>query len=352
MARIDQLLSYLREHDGSDLHLAASLEPRVRVSGRLESVPEWDHLDDSELREMVREIAPQRSWEQYQRQNDADFAYGLTDGTRFRVNAFVQQHGAGAVLRIIPDSIVPLEQLGLPEAVNALVDLRKGLVLVTGPTGSGKSTTLAAIIDGINKRYARHIVTIEDPIEFVHKDRKSLVTQREVHQHTQSFAAALKAALRQNPDVVLVGEMRDEETIDLAVKAAEMGVLVFGTLHTNSAVKTIDRLVDAFPANRQSQVRSSLSESLEAVVAQLLLRTVDGKRCAANEILLRTTGLPNIIREGKTPQLKTVIESGKARGMQSMDDALDALVQSGKISAEDAYAKAEDKPRFELLLEA
>ncbi|PID39898.1 MAG: type IV pili twitching motility protein PilT [Proteobacteria bacterium] len=350
MADIDQLLSYLREHNGSDLHLAANLAPRVRISGQLERVPDWPPIDDGALREMVREIAPQRCWDHYEQQRDSDFAYGLADGTRFRVNAFVQQNGAGAVLRIIPDTIVPLDQLGLPEAINELVHLRKGLVLVTGPTGSGKSTTLAAIIDGINKRYPRHIVTIEDPIEFVHRDIRSLVTQREVHQHTRSFAAALKAALRQNPDVVLVGELRDEETIDLAVKAAEMGVLVFGTLHTNSAVKTIDRLVDAFPSNRQSQVRLSLSESLEAVVAQLLLRTVDGERCAANEILLRTTALPNIIREGKTPQLKTVIESGKAKGMQSMDDALEGLVKAGTIGAEDAYRKAEDKPRFERLL--
>ena len=351
MARIDELLVYLKKNGGSDLHLVSRLEPRVRINGELTRVPGWEVLGDVEVRELIQEIAPSRRWEEYEHENDTDFAYGLTDGTRFRINAFVQENGAGAVLRIIPEEIVTLETLGLPPAVNELVHLRRGLVLVTGPTGSGKSTTLAAIIDGINKRYPRHIITIEDPIEFVHRDQRSLVTQREVSHHTKSFAAALKAALRQNPDVILVGEMRDEETIGLAVRAAEMGVLVFGTLHTNNAVKTVDRLVDAFPANRQAQVRLSLSESLEAVVAQLLLRTMDGKRCAANEILLRTSALPNIIREGKTPQLKSLIEGGKALGMQSMDDALEILVRAGKVDPNDAYAKAQDKARFDRLQE-
>ncbi|MBW2731739.1 MAG: PilT/PilU family type 4a pilus ATPase [Deltaproteobacteria bacterium] len=346
MAQIDELLRYLQENDGSDLHLVAGLVPRARVSGQLQEIPGWDALSHERVLEMVREIAPIRSWSEYERSNDTDFAYSLADGTRFRTNTFAQQSGAAAVLRIIPEEILSLEQLNLPAVIGSLIELRRGLVLVTGPTGSGKSTTLAAIIDGINRTYRRHIVTIEDPIEFVHHDKKSLLTQREVGPHTQSFSAALKAALRQNPDVILVGEMRDHETIDLAVRAAEMGVLVFGTLHTNNAVKTVDRLVDAFPSNRQAQVRLSLSESLEAIVAQLLLRTVDGKRCAANEILLRTSGLPNLIREGKTHQIKTVIAGGRARGMQAMDDALEELLKTGRIAGEDAYAKAEEKARF------
>ena len=347
MARIDKLLHFLKDKGGSDLHLAAGLEPRARVGGQLQIIEGWPVQANEDVRQMIEEIAPRRCWQEYEQSNDTDFAYSIADGTRFRTNAFVQQNGSAAVLRIIPEEILSLEALNLPSAVAALVDLRRGLVLVTGPTGSGKSTTLAAIIDGINRRHKRHIITLEDPIEFVHRDKASLITQREVGEHTQSFAAALRGALRQNPDVILVGEMRDQETIDLAVRAAEMGVLVFGTLHTNNAVKTIDRLVDAFPANRQAQIRLSLSESLEAVVAQLLLRTVDGKRCAVNEILLRTTALPNIIREGKTPQLKSLIEAGRARGMQAMDDALESLVKAGRIHWRDAVAKAEDKGRFE-----
>lgn len=346
MPRIDELLIHLREHGGSDLHLAAGLEPRIRVRGGLQTVESWGIVEDDGLQAMIREIAPDHPWREYQRTSDADFAYGLPDGTRFRVNAFVQENGAGAVLRIIPEKILTLAQLNLPEAVGRLIHLRQGLVLVTGPTGSGKSTTLAAIIDGINSAYKRHIVTVEDPIEFVHQNKKSHLTQREVGHHTRSFAAALKAGLRQNPDVILVGEMRDQETIDLAVKAAEMGVLVFGTLHTNNAIKTVDRLVDAFAADRQAQIRLSLAESLEAIVAQLLLPTVDGKRCACNEILLRTSALPNLIREGKTHQLKTIIEGGKKLGMQLMDDALEALIKAGKIHGRDAFAKAEDKARF------
>jgi twitching motility protein PilT len=347
MAQIDELLFYLKDKGGSDLHLVSGLEPRIRVRGGLQPIEGRPPLEDGGLRKMIEEIAPPRPWKEYLETNDADFAYGLDDGTRFRVNAFVQENGAGAVLRIIPEKILTLAQLNLPPAVGKLIELRKGLVLVTGPTGSGKSTTLAAIIDGINSTYKRHIVTVEDPIEFVHQNKKSHLTQREVGHHTKSFSAALKAALRQNPDVILVGELRDQETIDLAIKAAEMGVLVFGTLHTNNAIKTVDRLIDAFPADRQAQVRLSLAESLEAIVAQLLLPTTDNKRCAANEIMLRTSALPNLIREGKTHQLKNVIEGGKKLGMQAMDDALAALVEKGRIHGKDALAKAEEKSRFE-----
>ena len=254
----------------------------------------------------------------------------------------------GAVFRIITEEIIPLERLDLPPATEGLAHLEHGLVLVTGPTGSGKSTTLASIIDKINQVHDRHIVTIEDPIEFVHPSKKSTISQREVGTDTESFASALRAAIRQDPNVILVGEMRDFETISLAITAAEMGVLVFGTLHTNSACKTIDRVIDAFPTDQQRQARSMLASSLAAVASQLLLRTADGKgRVAALELLLRTSGLPNVIREGNTLMINSIIQGGKKVGMQSMDDSLYAFAQQGRISGEDAWLKASNKKRFE-----
>jgi twitching motility protein PilT len=351
MARLDELLRYLKGHGGSDLHLAAGLEPRIRVHGGLEPVEGWAKLDHAELLGLMEELAVRRHWDEYLRTNDADFAYGLDGVARFRANYFRQENGAGAVFRIIPERIVPLAELELPPAIEKLCHLQKGLVVVTGPTGSGKSTTLAAIIDHINKTYSRHIVTIEDPVEFVHKNQSSVITHREVGADTVSFAEALRAAVRQDADVVLVGEMRDRETITMAVTAAEMGLLVFGTLHTNGAAKTIDRIIDVFPANEQGQIRISLSESLAGVVSQLLLPTVDGKgRVAVNEILLRTSGLPNLIRESNTPMIGSLIQSGKSEGMQSMDDALWKLVQDKKVHPRDAYLKATDKTRFEPLV--
>jgi twitching motility protein PilT len=351
MARLDELLRYLKEHGGSDLHLAAGLEPRIRVHGGLEPVADWQRLSNEELRGLMQELALQRHWDEYARTHDVDFAYGLEGVARFRANYFAQENGCGAVFRVIPERIVSLEELKLPAAIEKLAHLQKGLVVVTGPTGSGKSTTLAAIIDLINRTYAKHIVTIEDPVEFVHKNKQSVLSHREVGSDTVSFAEALRAAVRQDADVVLVGEMRDRETITMAVTAAEMGLLVFGTLHTNGAAKTIDRIIDAFPANEQPQIRISLSESLVAVVSQLLLPTVDGKgRVAVNEILLRTSGLPNLIREANTPMIGSLIQSGKSEGMQSMDDALMALVQSKRIHPRDAYLKATDKARFESLV--
>jgi len=351
VARLDDLLRTLRQRGGSDLHLAAGLEPRIRVHGGLEPVEGWPVLSDGDLRGMMRELAQRRHWDEYERTCDADFAYGLDGVARFRANFFAQENGAAAVFRIIPERIVPLEELRLPPAIEKLAHLQKGLVVVTGPTGSGKSTTLAAIIDHINRTYARHIVTIEDPVEFVHQNKNSVVTHREVGADTTGFADALRAAVRQDADVVLVGEMRDRETISAAVTAAEMGLLVFGTLHTNGAAKTIDRIIDAFPANEQPQIRISLSESLAAVVSQLLLPTVDGKgRVAANEILLRTSGLPNLIREGNTPMIGSLIQSGKGEGMQAMDDALMALVQQKRIHPRDAYLKASDKAKFEAMV--
>ncbi len=351
MARIDELLRYLKDHSGSDLHLATGLEPRIRRHGALEQVEGWPVLDDAALHAILEEITTERQWEQYRTGHDLDFAYGLEGLARFRANYFYQEKGAGAVLRIIPEKIITLEELKLPKAIEGLAHLHQGLALVTGPTGSGKSTTLAAIIDKINCTYSKHIVTIEDPVEFVHQNKKSIVSHREVGTHTDGFGPALRAAVREDPDVILVGEMRDLETISLAVTAAEMGVLVFGTLHTNNAAKTIDRLIDAFPADQQPQIRLTLSESLSAIVSQLLLPNADGGgRCAANEILLKTPGLPNVIREGNTPMLHSIIQAGKNIGMQGMDDCLADLVESKKISPQDAYMKANDKARFEPLL--
>jgi twitching motility protein PilT len=351
MARIDELLRLLKAENGSDLHLAAGREPRFRVRGELRSVANSSTLADSDLRELMRELALERHWSQFEKTNDADFAYGLQGVARFRVNYFVQEDGAAAVFRLIPEKIVSLEDLALPKAIESMAHFQQGLVLVTGPTGSGKSTTLAAIIDRINQSYAKHVVTIEDPVEFVHESKKCLFSHREVGQHTGGFSPALRAAVRQDADVVLVGEMRDQETIGLAITAAEMGLLVFGTLHTSTAAKSIDRIIDAFPAKEQDQVRISLSESLAAVVSQLLLPTADGKgRIAVNEILLRTPGLPNVIREGNTPMLFSIIQSGKSMGMQAMDDALFGLAKEGRILAQDAYLRATDKQRFESLL--
>jgi twitching motility protein PilT len=323
----------------------------VRVNGELRPVAGATTLDDAGLRKLMREITSESQWQVFAEKQDFDFAYGLDGVARFRANFFVQERGAGAVLRMIPEAIVPLEDLRLPKAIEGLAHLRKGLVLVTGPTGSGKSTTLAAIIDKINRSYGRHILTLEDPIEFVHENRKSVISHREVGAHTRGFGPGLRGAIRQDADVVLVGEMRDYETISLALTAAEMGLLVFGTLHTNNAPKTIDRIIDTFPAEEQLQARLSLAESLAAVVSQLLLPTADGRgRVPANEIMLKTRALPNIIREANTSMLGSFIQQGRQEGMQAMDDALLELVQSKRVAPYDAYLKASDKSRFEPLL--
>ena len=352
MARMHELFRHLKAIGGSDLHLAATLVPRIRVHGELEDVEGWEVLSDEALRELLREIANEEQWRSYESCGDLDFAYGLEGVARFRANYLRQENGAAAVFRIIPEKILTLEQLGLPESIEGLAHTRHGLVLVTGPTGSGKSTTLAAIIDRINKTYEKHIVTIEDPVEFVHQNRRCVLSQREVGTDTPSFAAALKVAVRQDADVVLVGEMRDLETISLAITAAEMGTLVFGTLHTNSAAKTIDRLIDAFPAEEQNQIRTTLAESIVGIVSQLLLPTADGNgRCAVHEIMLKTSGLANIIREGNTPMLQSIIQGGRSKGMCMMDDSLFEKVELGKITARAASLKAQDKARFEELIE-
>lgn len=347
MAKIDELLHYIKDNGCSDLHLAAGLEPRVRRKGALELIDAWSVITDQQLRQMLQEIATVEQWDTFVAEGDLDYAYALPGVGRFRANYFIQRNGPGAVFRIIPEEILTVEQLEVPKSVANLANLDQGLALITGPTGSGKSTTLAAIIDHINRTYAKHIVTIEDPVEFVHRNNKSTLSHREVGRHTNGFGPALRAALREDADVILVGEMRDLETISLAITAAEMGALVFGTLHTNNATKTIDRIIDAFPAAQQSQVRTSLSESLAAVVSQLLLPTADGKgRCAAYEILLRTPALPNVIREGNTPMLTSIIQGGRKLGMQMMDDALMSLVREGRITAQEAARKALDKEAF------
>lgn len=352
MPQLDSLLTHLKDHDGSDLHLAAGLEPRIRSKGRIQVIEGQQVLTDDGLRGLLQELALPKHWNEYVDTNDVDFAYGLDGVARFRANYFVQDKGAAAVFRIIPEEIITIEELNLPEAIASLTELHEGLVLVTGPTGSGKSTTLAAIIDRINKNSSKHIITIEDPVEFVHQNRESIFSHREVGLHSLGFGPALRSAIRQDADVILVGEMREKETISLAITAAEMGMLVFGTLHTNNAAKTIDRIIDAFPAEEQNMVRLSLSESLAGIVSQLLLPTADGKgRVAANEILLKTPGLPNVIREGNTQMLYSIMQSGKGQGMQAMDDVLFAFAKDGKITAHDAYMKATDKSRFESLLE-
>jgi twitching motility protein PilT len=348
MPAMEELLRALRREGGSDLHLAAGQAPRMRRKGSLDPIAGAAPLDDAGVRALLREIASDEQWHGFEARHDLDFAYGLPGVARFRVNFFVQENGAGAVFRIIPEEIQTLDQLGMPPAIRSFAHVERGLVLVTGPTGSGKSTTLAALIDEINESYARHVLTIEDPVEFVHPNKKCVFSHREVGIHSQGFGPALRAALREDADVILVGEMRDYETISLALTAAEMGSLVFGTLHTNGATKTIDRVIDAFPSDEQPQARLSLSESLAGVVSQLLLRTADGKgRCAVNEILIRTPGLANVIREGNTPMLANIIQSGKSQGMQTMDDALFGLLQAGRIDPEEAYRKADDKTRFE-----
>jgi twitching motility protein PilT len=351
VARLDILFRYLKEHGGSDLHLAAGMQPHLRLNGEVRPIGGWEALSDDALRGFLMELTTAAQWQQYEENLDLDFAYALEGEARFRANYFNQERGAGAVFRIIPERIRTLEELGAPGPIAALADLEQGLVLVTGPTGSGKSTTLAGIIDLINTKHAKHIITIEDPVEFVHANKRCTISQREVGTDTLSFANALKAAIRQDPGVILVGELRDMETIQLAITAAEMGVLVFGTLHTNSAAKTIDRVIDAFPTDQQQQVRTMLSESLAAVVSQLLLRTTDGKgRVAVHEILLKTPGLPNTIREGNTPMINSIIQSGRGQGMQAMDDVLFKLAQEKRVGAEEAFHKATTKARFEPLL--
>lgn len=346
MAKIDAFFKLLAEQGGSDLHLASGSQPIIRISGEMERI-KYKLLTNDELKAMLYEITPEEKVKTFEETGDIDFGYEIPGLARYRANFFMQKNGISAVFRQIPSKVLTAADLGLPDVCKKFAMLGKGLVLVTGPTGSGKSTTLAAIIDHANKNRKDHILTIEDPIEFVHQPQGCLINHREVGMHTKSFSAALRGALREDPDIILVGEMRDLETIALALEAAATGHLVYGTLHTQSAGKTIDRIIDVFPANQQGQIRTTLSEALKGVVAQNLFKRVDKKgRCAALEILVVTPAIANLIREAKTFQIPSMIQTGKKFGMQSLDDAILGHLQKGWISAEEAYSKCVEKARF------
>jgi twitching motility protein PilT len=350
MAYIDQFFDVLVEAGASDLHLGEGNPPKIRQHGAILPIRN-EVLTREEMAYMMSEISGPERWARFVETGDLDFAYEMNADSRFRCNFLKQTNGLGCVFRLIPTKIMSLEQLGIPPVVKSFAELRGGMVLVTGPTGSGKSTTLAALIDYINSNYTRHIITVEEPIEFVHSNKKSIITQREVPEHAPTFSQGLKASLREDADIVLVGEMRDLETIQLALTAAETGLLVFGTLHTNNARKTVDRLVDVFPSDQQSQVRTMLANSLRGVVAQLLLKRCDtGGRLAVNEILVVNTAAASIIREGATQKLQDVLVGGKGEGMQFMDDAIWQVMQQGKVSPVEAYMKAIDKNRFRVFL--
>jgi twitching motility protein PilT len=350
MPYIDKFFETLVSEGASDLHIGEGQPPKIRKHGDITPIRE-DLVTREEAVMMLKEICGPKGWVLFEERGDLDFAYEMDANSRFRCNLLKQTNGYGAVFRLIPTRIASLEELGIPPIAKQFGDLRGGLVLVTGPTGSGKSTTLAALIDYINNTYARHIVTIEEPIEFVHNNKRSIITQREVPEHSSTFPAGLKAALREDCDIILVGEMRDLETISLALTAAETGLLVFGTLHTNNARKTIDRMIDVFPADKQPQARTMLANSLRGVLAQLLMKRADGSgRLAVNEILISSPAVASIIREGATQKLQDVIVSGKGQGMQFMDDAIWALLQQGLISPHEAFMKAIDKNLFKKFL--
>jgi twitching motility protein PilT len=349
-AALDALLDVMVQRRASDLHLSADCPPNFRIDGDMVPDPDYGPIPHERLKELLWAIAPEKNREEWHKRKDTDFAHE-TPAARFRVNVFADRKGIGSVMRQIPTQILSAEKLGLSSAILDLCFLSKGLVLVTGPTGSGKSTTLAAMVDHINDHREDHIITIEDPIEFVHPNKKCLVNQREVGLHTQSFKDALRAALREDPDIVLVGELRDLETIAIAIETAETGHLVFGTLHTNTAPSTVDRIIDQFPTDRQEQIRMMLSESLKGVIAQTLCKKIGGGRAAALEVLLCNSGVANLIREGKTFQIPSMMQTGKAQGMQTMNDALFDLVKRKVVEPREAYVKAVAKTEFRGLLE-
>ncbi|MFA4915736.1 MAG: type IV pilus twitching motility protein PilT [Syntrophales bacterium] len=352
MAKIDAFFQLMHEQGASDLHLVAGQQPVIRILGDMERV-KFDVLDNDGLKAMLYEIAPEHKIKQFEETGDVDFAYEIPNLARYRANFFQQKFGTAAVFREIPSKIVSAQELGLPPVVSKLASLPRGLVLVTGPTGSGKSTTLAAIIDEANRTRKDHIITIEDPIEFVHQSQSCIVNHREVGIHTKSFSAALRGALREDPDIILVGELRDLETISLAVEAASTGHLVFGTLHTTSAPKTVDRIIEVFPAEEQMQIRSTLADGIRAVLSQVLFKRIDKRgRCAALEILIANSAVRNLIRESKTFQIPSMIQTGKKYGMQLLDDAISDLYNRGWISGDDAYLKCNDKTRFRQFLKS
>lgn len=347
--RIDRFLSILPKRNGSDLHLAVGCPPILRIDGDLERV-RFRALTEGDFYNLVGPITPPRLWKVFNETGDVDFAYQMRQEARFRVNLLRQERGSAAVFRLIPSKVPTVDELRLSAAIAALYEAPSGLVLVTGPTGSGKTTTLAAIMDRINQRLHHHIVTIEDPIEFVHINARSIVTQREIGLDVPSFAEGVKAAIREDPDCLLVGEMRDLETMRMALTAAETGLLVFATLHTNSAAKAVDRIIDAFPANEQEQIRVVLADSLRAVVAQQLLRKKEGGRVAAFEILLGSTALSSAIREGRTSLINNQIQTGKTRGMIAMDQSLGELVRSGIVEPKEAVEHAFDRETFKAMI--
>ena len=346
MAKIDAFFKLMNEQGASDLHLVSGQPPALRIRGEMERV-KYKVLDEDELKSMLYEIAPEQKVKVFEETGDIDFGYDVLGIARYRANFFKQKYGVAAVFRQIPEEIMTAKQLGLPDVITKLASLPRGLVLVTGPTGSGKSTTLAAIVDVANRTRKDHIITVEDPIEFVHQSQGCIINHREVGVHTRSFTAALRGALREDPDIILVGEMRDLETIRLAIEAASTGHLVFSTLHTSSAPKTVDRVIEVFPASEQAQIRSTLSDGLRAVVAQVLFKRIDKKgRIPALEILIANPAVRNLIREGKTHQIPSMIQTGKKYGMQLLDDAIMGLLNKGMISPDDAYSKSNDKARF------
>ena len=350
MAKIDAFFKLLNEQGASDLHLASGQQPALRVRGEIERI-KYKRLNSDDLRGMLYEITPEDKIKVFEETGDIDFGYEIPGLARYRCNFFMQKNGVAAVFREIPDTIMTCEQLGLPPVIGKLASLPRGLVLVTGPTGSGKSTTLAAIVDESNRTRKDHIITIEDPIEFVHQSQSCIVNHREVGLHTKTFSAALRGALREDPDIILVGEMRDLETMSLAIEAASTGHLVFATLHTPSAPKTVDRIIEVFPHDQQAQTRSTLSDGLRAIVAQVLFKRIDIKgRCVALEILIATAAVRNLIREAKTHQIPSMIQTGKKYGMILLDDAIMDLLNRGMISADEAYMKANDNGRFRPLL--
>lgn len=351
MAKIDELFRMMSELGASDLHLISGQPPALRVDGELERITGQAVLTQDTLQPLLHEILPGSKMDQFESTGDVDFGYEIPGLARFRCNLFNHKYGIGAVFRKIPSTVLTAEDLGLPPILTRAAMLKKGLVLVTGPTGSGKSTTLAAMVDYANKNRKDHILTVEDPIEFVHQSQGCIVNHREVGLHTMTFASALRGALREDPNIILVGEMRDLETISLAVEAAATGHLVFGTLHTENAAKTVDRIVEVFPHGEQPQIRNTLSTALRVVVAQNLFKRIDKKgRCAALEILVCTPAVGNLIRDAKTVQIASVMQTGKAVGMQTLDDAIQELLTKKWISPEEAYEKSIDKNRFAKLL--